>query len=187
MKELQGKFCAIIAAIVWSFGVTACIAEPGSDVEAAGEPPAAAAATEQAPADAAGNQAMSEGDAEGEGSEGDGHAEGGEHDSGGEGEEGDESGVYIVKSETWDAVRRGARLILSFDEASGAFVGSVDNTTDQTLCAIRVEVHLSTATELGPTPRTDVPAGGSTDVTLSAEGEEFESWTAHPEMSRCGG
>ncbi|MDH3732681.1 MAG: hypothetical protein OEU54_04070 [Gemmatimonadota bacterium] len=41
--------------------------------------------------------------------------------------------------------------------------------------------------ELGPTPRTDLAAGETMDVRLSTEGQAFESWTAHPEQSTCGG
>lgn len=129
---------------------------------------------------------------EGEGGEGEGEHGAGESDEehgeeGGHDEEGEESGEYIGSGETWDATRRGARLILSFDAARNAFVGTVENTTQQTLCAIRVEVHLSTGTELGPSARTDIPSGGSADVVLPAQGESFDAWTAHPEMSACGG
>ena len=63
----------------------------------------------------------------------------------------------------------------------------VENTTEGTLCAIRVEVHLSTGTELGPTASVDLAAGQTTPVTLPTEGEAFESFTAHPELSPCGG
>jgi hypothetical protein len=62
----------------------------------------------------------------------------------------------------------------------------VENTTENRLCAIRVEVHLDSGTELGPTARVDLPAGQTTDVNLPTEGEAFESYTAHPEMSPCG-
>jgi hypothetical protein len=120
---------------------------------------------------------------EGGGEHGD-EGEGGEHGSE-EGEE--EAGVQIGLGETWDATRRGARLILSFDPASNAFVGTVENTTRQTLCAVRVEVHLSTGTELGPTERTDLPVGETTAVELPTGGEAFDSWTTHPEMSPCQG
>ena len=89
--------------------------------------------------------------------------------------------------DTWDVTRRGAKLVLAFDPASNAFVGTVENTTDQTLCAVRVEVHLSTGTELGPTERTDLPSGETTVVKLPTSGEAFETWTAHPETSACGG
>ena len=117
----------------------------------------------------------------GDGEEGE-HGEEGGHDEEGEGEE---SGVYVAAGETWDHTRRGARLILSFDAASGAFMGTVENTTNATLCAVRVEVHLVGGPELGPTPRLDLSAGESAQITLSTEGNSVETWTAHPEVSSC--
>ncbi len=143
-----------------------------------------------------GEHAMAEGGGEHDGREGRGedHAraeeggehgersEGGEHDGEGEGEE---SGDYIRADDTWDRTRNGARLVLRFVPTANAFVGTVENTTSQTLCAVRVEVHLSTRTELGPTERTDLPAGESMNVELSTGGEEFDNWTAHPEVSPC--
>jgi hypothetical protein len=95
--------------------------------------------------------------------------------------------VYIGRDDTWDVTRRGAHLVLSFDATAASFVGTVENTTGQALCAVRVEVHLSTGTELGPTSRTNLPAGEKTVVRLPAGGEAFETWTAHPEMSACSG
>ena len=130
-----------------------------------------------------GEEHEGEGEGEhGEGEEGGEHGEEGDHD-----EEGEESGEYIAAGETWDETRRGARLIFSFDRARDAFVGAVENTTQQPMCAVRVEVHLSTGTELGPTARTDLAAGASMEVVLSAEGEPFDAWTAHPEVSACAG
>ena len=126
----------------------------------------------------------------GEGREGRGEhgGENGEHGGEGghdEGDEGEESGEYLGRDETWDATRRGARLILSFDPGNRAFTGTVENTTGETLCAVRVEVHLSSGTELGPTARTDLAPGTSASVELGTGEEAFERWTAHPEVSRC--
>lgn len=135
-----------------------------------------------------------DGGEEGEGEHGEGR---GEHDGnsgehGGErghdeGDEGEESGEYLGRDETWDATRRGARLILSFNPGASAFAGTVENTTGETLCAVRVEVHLSSGTELGPTQRTDLAPGTATAIELETAGEAFERWTAHPEVSRCAG
>ncbi|MFB3112168.1 MAG: hypothetical protein ACE10G_09060, partial [Gemmatimonadales bacterium] len=50
----------------------------------------------------------------------------------------------------FNSTRNGARLIVAFDPASNAFVGTVENTTRETLCAVRVEVNLFTGTELCP-------------------------------------
>ena len=101
-----------------------------------------------------------------------------EHDSGGEGEE---PGTRFAVDETYDVVRKGVRLILAYDSESAAFVGTVRNVTAQTIEAVRVEVHLSNGTELGPTPRNDLKPGAKLAVELSAEGQRFEWWKAHAE------
>lgn len=111
------------------------------------------------------------------------HGEGGGHDEGGE--EGEESGVYVGKAETWDYTRRGVRLVMQYEAVASAFVGTTENTTEQVLCAVRVEVHLSTGVELGPTERTDVAPGAKADVRLATDGQAFDTWTAHPEVSSC--
>jgi len=205
MKEATYRWFAMATVAVMALGMAACSGGQDESSEGEAEHASSEAAAEQASAEGtaeegsegSGEHARSEGEGEGEGegeharSEGSGeHGEGGESGEGGhgeEGEEGEESGVYIGKGETWDAVRRGARLVLKFDAASNAFVGTVENTTAGTLCSVRVEVHLSTGTELGPTARTDLPSGEKTEVNLPTDGEAFGAWTAHPEVSACGG
>ena len=120
-------------------------------------------------------------------SAGDHEREAGEHgeSAAGEGDEGEESGVYIGVDDTWDTVRLGARLILKFDAASNAFVGTVENTTNAPLCGVRVEVHLDSGTELEATPTTDLQKGEQVDVRLPTRGQTFTSWTAHPEVDGC--
>jgi hypothetical protein len=203
MKEATYRWFAMATVAVMALGMAACSGGQDESSEGEAEHASSEAAAEQASAEGtaeessegSGEHARSEGEGEGEGeharSEGRGEhgegGEGGEGEHGEGGEEGEESGVYIGRGETWDAVRRGARLVLKFDPASNAFAGTVENTTAGTLCSVRVEVHLSTGTELGPTPRTDVPSGQKTDVTLATGGEAFDTWTAHPEVSACGG
>lgn len=141
-----------------------------------------------------------EGNEDREGREGGEHDEGGEHgdiagrgehDEGSEhgeeehGEEGEESGEYLSRAQSWDATRRGIRLRLRFDSERDAFVGTVENATQATACAVRVEVHLVNGPELGPTERRDLAPGESTAVQLPADGNSFEQWTAHPEVSAC--
>ena len=121
-----------------------------------------------------------------EGSESGEHAEGsesGEHDDGEEsGEDGEESGTQYAPDETFDEARAGARLVLSYDSASNAFTGTVENTTGDTLRRVRVEVHLSNGIELGPTTPVDLAPGQMTEVTLPATSQPFISWSAHPEV-----
>ena len=65
------------------------------------------------------------------------------------GEEG-ESGTRYQISETAKEVRQGVELIIRFDNARTAFAGTVKNTTSSAVEQVRVEVHLSNGTELGP-------------------------------------
>ena len=51
---------------------------------------------------------------------------------------------------------------------------------------VRVEVHLSNGTELGPTTQVDLEAGEKRAVKLSAEGQTFESWSTHAEVGEHG-
>ena len=197
MRVSTSRLLAIVAAMAVCFGMAACSNEPRANAEGAVESGAREGAGEHAGSEGGGEQARSEGTGEHGGSEEAGEHGGsegaGEHGETGEGrehgseEEGEESGVYIGREDTWDATRRGARLVLSFDPESNAFVGTVENTTPQTLCTVRVEVHLSTGTELGPTKRTDLPSGETTVVELPTAGEDFDTWTAHPEVSPCNG
>lgn len=116
-------------------------------------------------------------------------ASGGEHSGEGmEGEEsGEESGTQYAKTDTYDETRNGAHLVLNYDAEAQAFIGTVENTTDATLKQVRVEVHLSNGTELGPTEPSDLDAGTSMEVTLAAVDEEFDTWGAHPEVGESGG
>ena len=95
---------------------------------------------------------------------------------------GEEGGAALGLDETFDQVRKGARLIMSYDPGASAFIGTVENTTDATLQLVRVEVHLSNGTELGPTTPQDLAAGKSMAVRLDAAGESFTGWTPHAEV-----
>ncbi len=99
----------------------------------------------------------------------------------------EESAQQFGKEETYDHTRAGARLILSYDAEANAFTGSVENTTSATLRQVRVEVHLSNGTELGPTPAADLAPGQSIPITLEATSDLFDTWSAHPEVGGSGG
>ncbi len=96
-------------------------------------------------------------------------------------QEGEESGEKLALTDTYDHVRKGVRLVLAFHNASSSFIGSVENVTDKTIKSVRVEVHLSTGVELGPTERMDLAPGEKAGVKLEAKGHVFEWWKAHAE------
>ena len=119
---------------------------------------------------------------EGSGEHGSG-SESSEHGNGSEASEGgEESGTQFSLGETFDQIRAGARLILSYDSSANAFTGTVENTTRDTLNRVRVEVHLSNGIELGPTTPIDLAPGQTADITLPASSDPFISWSAHPEV-----
>ena len=98
----------------------------------------------------------------------------------GSGEEG--SANMLAPNETFDAVRGGARLVLNYDATSNSFKGVVENTTNSTLTRVRIEVHLSNGTELGPTTPTDLAPGQGAIVNLPAAGASVTGWVAHAEV-----
>ena len=183
MKESTGRLFLIVTAMVVSLGLAACAGEPQADAEGAGEPSLAQQTDEPRPSES-GTVGAGAGTERGE------ERDGGEHGAEGDGEEhaeeGEEAGDQIARGARWIATRDDVRLILSFNSESDSFTGRAENSANEPLC-VRVEVHLSTGTELGPTETIVVPYGGSAPVTLSAEGEEFATWSAHTESSPCDG
>ena len=130
----------------------------------------------------------------GEGAGGEGHGAGGEGDGEGSGSEGGEgsgggeeaTANQLARDETFDMVRSGARLILSYDAASNAFKGTVENTTNNVLRQVRIEVHLSNGAELGPTTPIDLAPGEKVAVNLPATAAAFTTWVAHAEVGSGG-
>ena len=113
---------------------------------------------------------------------GEGGERSGEHSGSESGEGGERSGTQFGLNETFDEVRAGARLVLLYDPDANAFIGTVENTTGAPLSRVRVEVHLSNGTELGPTTPIDLEPGQVVDVNLPATNRPFTSWSAHPEV-----
>ena len=88
----------------------------------------------------------------------------------------------LAPDETFDMVRGSARLILSYDAASNSFTGTVENTTSRVLTRVRIEVHLSNGTELGPTTPVDMAPGQVRAVNLPSTQASFTGWVAHAEV-----
>ena len=127
-----------------------------------------------------GNESSGREGAEGTGETGAG-GETGNESSGGGSEEG--SGANpLAPDETFDMFRGGARLILNYDAQSNGFKGTVENTSNGVLDRVRIEVHLSNGTELGPTTPIDMAPGEVVAITLPATKASFTGWIAHTEV-----
>ncbi len=98
------------------------------------------------------------------------------------GGEGEESGTELSLDESYNQVRNGARLFMTFNQKTNTFHGTLENTTNETLERVRVEVHLSNGLELGPSKPADLAPGEKRKVDLSATNKFFDGWTAHAEV-----
>lgn len=105
----------------------------------------------------------------------------------GSGVPGEEAGTRLGPDETHDEVRGGVRLILAYDAQGNSFDGTMENVTTEAVTQARVEVHLSSGTELGPTTPTDLAPSQVVDVALAATEAPFLCWTAHAEVGTEGG
>jgi hypothetical protein len=99
-----------------------------------------------------------------------------------DGSEGEESGIKLAINDVYDEVRKGTHLQLSFDIEASAFVGTVENVSDQMLDRVRVDVHLSNGTELGPTTQIDLKPGEIREINLNAGDNSFETWSTHAKV-----
>lgn len=93
----------------------------------------------------------------------------------------EEKGPGLEIGSTHDLLRARVRFVMKSDRASESFVGPVENVMEKPPAAVRVEMHLSGGTELGPTPREDLQPGQKRPVTLSAAGKMLKMRKAHVE------
>lgn len=98
-----------------------------------------------------------------------------------------ESGTRWNANETATDTRSGVNLVISYNSSSQRFSGTVTNTTGSTVTDVRVEIHLSNGTELGPTPRVDLNAQESRPVTLDASDQNFDWYSVHVEIGSSSG
>ena len=101
--------------------------------------------------------------------------------------EGGDIAQQLAPDQSYDQTRNGARLVMSYNSSQDAFYGIVENTTNQTLTRVRVEIHLTDQSgaiiaELGPTTPTDLAPGGRLLITLPAAGQTFAGWSPHAEV-----
>ena len=104
-----------------------------------------------------------------------------EADKHGEGE-GEEDGTMLALNEVYDVVKKGTHLVLKYDQEAKAFLGTVENVSDEILTRVRVEIHLSSGKELGPTVQADLEPGEKREVELQVGDEDFETWSTHAEV-----
>ena len=117
---------------------------------------------------------------------GGGHNESGEGRGGesgeGQGGESGESGAQYGRADTARESRAGVDLVMRYEAALERFEGTVTNTSGAAVDDVRVEIHLSSQVELGPTPRVTLVPGEVRQVELDARGQQFQTWSVHVEI-----
>ena len=101
--------------------------------------------------------------------------------------EGGDIAQQLAPDQSYDQTRNGARLIMSYSPSQDAFYGTVENTTNQTLTRVRVEIHLTDQSgaiiaELGPTTPTNLAPGKKLLIVLPVAGQTFAGWSPHVEV-----
>jgi len=109
-------------------------------------------------------------------------AEHGGHPEGSESGEPGESGTQYGLTDTAEEIRSGIELSMRYDAAAERFTGAVTNTTATAVDHVRVEVHLSNGTEIGPSPRRTLGPGETLPVVLAAPAHRFTTWSVHVEI-----
>ncbi|MEX2610927.1 MAG: hypothetical protein WEA24_13340 [Gemmatimonadota bacterium] len=100
--------------------------------------------------------------------------------------EGNAPGTFIPVTDTWDSVRDGLHVVLSYDEGLDAFKGMITNNTSGTLCRAQVSVQLENGPDLGPSAPVDLNAGAARPVEIRVDGEPVEFFAANSMVQDCG-
>ena len=100
----------------------------------------------------------------------------------GTGSEPGESGTQYKLSDTVRQSRSGVNLVIGYDAEAQSCTGTVTNTTTAVVSLVRVKVHLSNGIELGPTPSLNLTPAQTSPVALSADGQQFTTWSLHVEI-----
>lgn len=121
-----------------------------------------------------------------EGKGGEGNESGGEGNEGGN-EGGNESGVMWNRTDQANEIVNGIRLILSYDQTTQSFVGTLENLNTTIAPLVRVEVHVfdsaGNSIEYGPTTPGNMNPGEIRNVILPVPGAgNFVTFNMHPEV-----
>jgi hypothetical protein len=123
--------------------------------------------------------------------EGGGMGEGAEGNHMENGNEQGESGTVWSINDTADEIVNGIRTIITFNAATNAFEGTLENLNTNVAQQTRLEVHIidanDNATEFGPTPGVDMQPGATRNISLPiSAGVTFVEFTMHTEVGAAG-
>ncbi len=83
----------------------------------------------------------------------------------------------LKMNDTYEKEIDGLQVIMNYHAPTSSFIGVVENTTNQTISEVRVEIYLSNAVELGPTKPLDLQPGEMKNIALLAYNQKFKEWS----------
>lgn len=93
-----------------------------------------------------------------------------------------ESVTQLGLDGVFDEVIEGLHVVMSYDAENHLFRGTLENTTEETLKEIEVEIHLSNGKELGPEEFAEMTPEMDFVVDFEAGEEDFKTWSVHVEV-----
>jgi hypothetical protein len=99
-------------------------------------------------------------------------------------EEGNEGYVKRL-GDKYEELRDGVKLSIFYDPRDDFFKGTVENTLNQPVCGVKLNVQLINGTELGPTAPFDLEIGHGSSIVLHARDLPFTEWRAKIQTTPC--
>jgi hypothetical protein len=90
----------------------------------------------------------------------------------------------LKMNDTYEEEVDGLQVIMNYHAPTSSFIGVVENTTNQIISNVRVEIYLSNAVELGPTKPVNLQPGEMKNIALLAYNQEFKDWNVVVEFRR---
>jgi hypothetical protein len=106
------------------------------------------------------------------------HADGTVHTGAEHGHDAHGEAEQLSLHDTYDETEQGIRLLLSYDQVSASFIGTIENVSDSTISNIRVTVRLSNGGKLGIREQLSLAAGQRAKIELATGGQSFDWWRA---------
>ena len=86
------------------------------------------------------------------------------------------SSAQCTPDETLDETFDGIHVVLAYDAEAKEFKGTAENTTENTILAVRVMIKLSDGNQFGALVPLELASGEQLPISQPYLGPEFESW-----------
>ena len=89
----------------------------------------------------------------------------------------EKSSAQLAVDATLDETFDGIHVVLSYDTEANEFKGTAENTSSETILAVRVQIDLSNGNSLGALVPVELAPGEQLPLSKPYLGPEFDSWS----------